>query len=185
MTTMAGGAGNCPPADGPVWALTNWRPVSKGYVGRRSRRHIYDSQVEDEMARQTRKAVEQRTRPGGQAQQRLAARQEAAKKGAETRRHKREAQVAEVATQKAALKKHEAKLVAETRKMLEAEAAAEAQEQQAPGADGQTRRAAGPMVTVALRGESAQHFRALAATQGLSLSKLLVRMMEVFEVHQP
>jgi hypothetical protein len=37
------------------------------------------------------------------------------------------------------------------------------------------------MVTVALRGESAQRLRALAAKEGLSLSKFLVRMMEVFE----
>jgi hypothetical protein len=37
------------------------------------------------------------------------------------------------------------------------------------------------MLTVALRGESAQRLRALAAKDGLSLSKLLVRMMEVFE----
>jgi len=32
-----------------------------------------------------------------------------------------------------------------------------------------------------LRGESAQRLRALAAAQEMSLSKLLVRMMEVFE----
>ena len=32
-----------------------------------------------------------------------------------------------------------------------------------------------------LRGESAQRLRALAAKEELSLSKLLVRMMEVFE----
>jgi hypothetical protein len=37
------------------------------------------------------------------------------------------------------------------------------------------------MVTVALRGESAQRLRALAAAQEMSLSKLLVRMMEVFQ----
>jgi len=148
------------------------------------------------------KAVEQRT------QQRLAARKQAAEKGAETRRLKREPQVAEVATKKAALKKHEAELVAETRKMLEAEAAAEAQagqpkpaptapqaartqKTQPQGAERQTKRpernvaqtgrASGPMVTVALRGESASRLRALAAAQEMSLSKVLVRMMEVFE----
>jgi len=69
------------------------------------------------------KAVEQRT------QQRLAARKEAAKQGAETRRSKEGAPLADVATKKAALKKHEAKLVADTRKMLDAEAAAEAKAQ--------------------------------------------------------
>ena len=37
------------------------------------------------------------------------------------------------------------------------------------------------MATVALRGESAQRFRALAEKQGLTLAKLLLRMMEVFE----
>jgi len=188
------------------------------------------------MAKQTRKqAVEERT------QQRLAARKEAARKSAETRRAKFERQHPEVAEKKAALKKHEAKLVVETRKMLDAEAAAEAQAEQpkpaptapqAPKAekpqpqgaerfdDAQHRRqtkrpgrsvpstvlgtgaqdkpasnatlrssdasslrstSRGAMATAALRGEQAQHFRALAASQGLSLSKLLVRMMEVFE----
>jgi len=37
------------------------------------------------------------------------------------------------------------------------------------------------MATVALRGEQAERFRAMAAKDELSLSKLLVRMMEVFE----
>ena len=108
-------------------------------------------------------AVEQRT------QQRLAARKEAAQRGVETRRRNREArEQAQVAAQ-----------------------AAEPQGQQAQVADGQTGRpernvaqkgrASGPMVTVALRGESAQRLRALAAAQQMSLSKLLVRMMEVFE----
>jgi len=166
------------------------------------------------MAKQTkRQAVEERTRkrPVPSEAEGLAARKEAAKKEAETRRHKREAQVAEVATQKAALKKHEAELVAETRRTLEAEAAAEPQAEQAKpapavpqaakakkpqtqGADrhtkrpernvAQTGRAAGPMVTVALRGESAQRLRALAVAQQMSLSKLLVRMMEVFEAQE-
>ena len=122
------------------------------------------------MAKQTKKqAVEQRT------QQRLAARKEAAQKGAETRRRNQEArEQAPVAPQ-----------------------AAEPQGQQAQAAYGQSKRpgrnvaqaglarpggqASGPMVTVALRGESAQRLRALAAKDGLSLSKLLVRMMEVFE----
>ena len=116
------------------------------------------------MAKQTRKqAVEQRT------QQRLAARKEAAQRGVETRRRNREErEQAQVAPQ-----------------------AAEPQQGQAQAADGQTKRpernvaqkgrAAGAMVTVALRGESAERVRALAAAQGMSLSKLLVRMMEVFE----
>jgi len=131
------------------------------------------------------RAVEKRT------QQRLAARNEAAKKGAETRRHKREEQLAEVTAKQTALKKHEATLVAETRKMLDAEAAAQGEQPPAQAADGQTKRpernvaqtgrAAGPMATVALRGEPAQRLRALAAAQEMTLSKLLVRMMEVFE----
>ena len=148
------------------------------------------------------KAVEQRT------QQRLAARQEAAQKSAETRRAKREEQPAEVAAKKAALKKHEDKLVAETRKMLDAEAAAQphvgepkpaptapqaakTQKAQPQVAERQTKRperagaqkgrAGEPMATVALRGEQAERFRALAAKHELTLSKLLVRMMEVFE----
>jgi hypothetical protein len=37
------------------------------------------------------------------------------------------------------------------------------------------------MATVALRGESAQRLRALAAAQQMNLAKLLVRMMEAFE----
>jgi len=45
----------------------------------------------------------------------------------------------------------------------------------------QDKQASGPMVTVALRGEPAQRLRALAAAQEMSLSKLLVRMMEAFE----
>ncbi len=144
------------------------------------------------MAKQTRKqAVEQRTRQGRQAQQRLAARQEAVKKGAETRRRKREELPAEVAAKKAELKRHEAKLAAESKKMRDAESAAGVQKQEAPVASqptqrperklAQAERAGGPMVTVALRGESAQRLRALAAAHEMSLSKLLVRMMEVFE----
>jgi hypothetical protein len=172
------------------------------------------------MAKQTKKqAVEERT------QQRLAARKEAAQRGAETRRARFEQQHPEVAEKKAALKKHEAKLVAETRKMLDAEAAAEPQTEQpkpaptapqAPkaekpqpqGAERQTKRpersvaqdrpaadatlrssdasslrstSRGAMVTVALRGEQAERLRALAAKHELTLAKLLVRMMEVFE----
>jgi D-alanyl-D-alanine carboxypeptidase len=110
------------------------------------------------------------------------------------------------------LKKHEARLVAETRKMLDAEAtaaaqaeqpkpaptapqAATAQKPQAQGAEPQTKRpeasraqdkrAGGAMATVALRGEQAERVRALAAKHEMSLSKLLVRMMEVFEACQP
>jgi len=115
------------------------------------------------MARAQNKAVEQRT------QQRLAARREAAQRGVETRRRNREArEQAQAAPQ-----------------------AAEPQAQRAQAADRQTKRpernvaqdkqASGAMVTVALRGESAQRLRALAAAQQMSLSKLLVRMMEVFE----
>ena len=37
------------------------------------------------------------------------------------------------------------------------------------------------MVTVALRGESAARLRTLAASQSLSLAKLLVRMMDSLE----
>ena len=186
------------------------------------------------MAKQTKKqAVERRTqqRPVPSEAERLAARKEAAKKSAETRRRNREVQLPEVATKHAALKKHEAKLVAETRKMLEAEAAAEADAQaeqpkpaptapqaakgekpQPQGAKPQTKRpernvaqdrpaadatlrssdasslrstSRGAMATVALRGEQAERLRALAAKHELTLAKLLVRMMQVFEVHQP
>jgi hypothetical protein len=115
--------------------------------------------------------VERRT------QQRLEARRETAQRGVETRRRKREA-------------REQAHGPAQ---------AAEPQEQQAQAADRQTRRpernvpstslgtgaqtgrASGPMVTVVLRGESAQRLRALAAAQEMTLSKLLVRMMEAFE----
>jgi len=109
------------------------------------------------------RAVEKR------AQQRLAVRKEAAQRGAETRRRNREA----------------------PEKAHAAAQAAEPQEGRAQAADRQTRgpernvaqkgRAGGPMATVALRGESAQRLRALAAAQHMSLSKLLVRMMEAFE----
>jgi len=118
------------------------------------------------------KAVEQRT------QQRLAARKEATKNGAETRRRKREAQ----GKPQSAKAQEQAHVAAR---------AAEAQGRQAQAADRQTKRpgrnvaqegrASGAMVTVALRGESAERLRALAAAQQMSLSKLLVRMMEVFE----
>ena len=109
------------------------------------------------------RAVERRTH------ERLAARKEAAHESAETRRRKQE----------------------EQKQPPEAPRAAEPQQGQAQAADGQTRRpgravaqagrASGAMVTVALRGESAQRLRALAAKHEMSLSKLLVRMMEVFE----
>jgi len=147
------------------------------------------------------RAVEKRTH------ERLAARKEAGKKGAETRRAKREEQLVEATAKKAALKKHEDKLVAETRKMLDAEAATEAKGQQAEAGKRQSKRPERPtpstsllrpgsgqvgtgaqksdssvaMATVALRGEQAERFRALAVAQQLSLSKLLVRMMQVFE----
>jgi hypothetical protein len=138
------------------------------------------------------KAVEERT------QQRLAARKEAAKQGAEARRTKREERLAEADTKKAELKKHEDKLVAETRKALDAEknlqerqsAISKAMDarrrgpdgpEKAKAAQGKPAAARGAMATVALRGEQAEHFRALAAKHELSLAKLLLRMMEVFE----
>jgi len=109
------------------------------------------------------RAVEKRT------QQRLAARKEAAQRGVETRRRNREArEQAPVAPQ-----------------------ADQEQGRQAQAADRQTKRperdvaqkgrAAEAMATVALRGEQAERFRALAAKHELTLAKLLVRMMEVFE----
>jgi len=49
------------------------------------------------------------------------------------------------------------------------------------GTGAQKGRDLGPMATVALRGEQAERFRALAAKEELTLAKLLVRMMEVFE----
>jgi hypothetical protein len=118
------------------------------------------------------KAIEKRT------QQRLAARTEAAKRGAERRRRNQEA-------------KAKGQRPGTGKPAPVAAQAPQPQKQQAQAADGQTKRpernvaqkgrAAGPMVTVALRGESAQRLRALAAAQEMSLSKLLVRMMEVFE----
>ena len=125
------------------------------------------------MAKQTKKrAVEQRT------QQRLAARKEAAQRGVEARRRNREA-------------KGKGQRPEAGKQALVAAQAPEPQEPQAQAADGQTKRpernvaqkgrASGPMVTVALRGESAQRLRALAVAQQMSLCKLLVRLMEVFE----
>jgi D-alanyl-D-alanine carboxypeptidase len=125
------------------------------------------------MAKQTKKqAVEQRT------QQRLAARKEATQKGVETRRRNREAQ----GKPQSAKAQEPAPGAAQ---------AAEAQQGQAQVADGRTKRperpgaqdkrAGGAMATVALRGEQAERFRALAAKHELTLAKLLVRMMEVFE----
>jgi D-alanyl-D-alanine carboxypeptidase len=135
------------------------------------------------MARQTRKAVEQRTqqRPVPSEAEGLAARREAVQRGVETRRRNRQQRQPETAANKPELKQHETKLAAEATKTLEAESTADTQEPKAVVADTREGRAAQAMATVALRGEQAQHFRALAATQGLSLSKLLVRMMEVFE----
>ena len=111
-------------------------------------------------------------------QQRLAARKEAAQRGVETRRRNQEAKV----KGQPAKAREQAPVAPQV---------AQPQEQQAQAADRQTKRpertvaqkgrAAGAMVTVALRGESAERLRALAAKEELSLSKLLVRMMEVFE----
>ena len=118
------------------------------------------------------RAVEERT------QQRLAARKQAAQRGVETRRRNREAQ-------------GKPKPAVTQKKADVAPQAAEAQEQQAEVAKRQTKRAEratarssearAAMATVALRGEQAERFRALAAKEGLTLAKLLVRMMEVFE----
>ena len=105
------------------------------------------------------RAVEERTR------QRLAARKEAAQRGAETKRRKRE-QAAQSAP-----KPEVASQVAEERT-------------ERPERDVAQQKAAtdrGPMVTVALRGEPAARLRALAASQKLSLAKLLVRMVDSFE----
>jgi len=116
------------------------------------------------MPRQTRaaqhRAVEERTR------QRLAARKEAAQRGAETKRRKRQQ-----ATQGAPERKVAPQEVVEERT-------------ERPERDVARQKAAsdrGEMVTVALRGESAARLRALAASQKLNLSKLLVAMMEAFE----
>jgi len=104
-------------------------------------------------------AVEKRTR------QRLAARKEAAKKGAETKRRKR-GQAAQSAP-----KPEVASQVAEEQKERPERSVAQNRPPHDPAA----------MVTVALRGAPAARLRALATKDGLSLSKLLVRMMEVFE----
>ena len=105
------------------------------------------------------RAVEERTR------QRLAARKEAARRGAETKRRKRE-QAAQSAP-----KPEVASQVADERT-------------ERPEGDGARNRPIsdrGPMVTVALRGESAARLRALAAGHKLSLAKLLLRMMDSLE----
>jgi len=111
-------------------------------------------------------------------QQRLAARKEAAKRGAETRRRNQEARAKGQAAEAA-------------KQALVAARAAAAQKQQPPAGDeqtgrperkvAQTGRAVGPMATVALRGEQAVRFRALAAARGVSLARLLVQMIEAFE----
>jgi len=116
------------------------------------------------MAKQTKKqAVERRTH------ERLAVRKEAAQRGAETRRRKREVpEQTESATQPTQLQGQQPESVQQQTKRPEASTA---RKSDSPGA----------MATVALRGEQAERFRALAAAQEMSLSKLLVRMMEVFE----
>ena len=110
-------------------------------------------------------AVEKRT------QQRLAARKEAAQRGVETRRRNREARE----------QAHVGPQAAEPQGKQGQVADRKAGRAQRTGA--QDKRASGAMVTVALRGEPAQRLRALAAAQEMSLSKLLARMMEVFEAH--
>jgi len=155
-----------------TWGCIRVRDMSVGVVAGTAN----DSQEEDRMPRQTRaakkRAVEQRT------QQRLTARKEAAQRGVETRRRNQEAKV----KGQPAKARKQAPVAAQV---------AQPQEQQAPVAGRQTKRperavaqdkrAGGAMVTVALRGESAQRLRALAAAQEMSLSKLVVRMMELFE----
>jgi len=111
------------------------------------------------------RAVEQRTG------QRLAARKEATQRGVETRRRNREArEQAQAAPQAAKAQGRRGQV-----------AGGKAGRARRTGA--QDKRASGAMVTVALRGEPAQRLRALAAAQEMSLSKLLARMMEVFEAH--
>jgi hypothetical protein len=113
------------------------------------------------------RAVEERT------QQRLAARKEAAKRGAETKRRKREeaarhtdgGQAQGAPGQEVASQVAEEQTKATPPKVAQQKAATDR----------------GPMVTVALRGESAARLRALAASQGLSLAKLVLRMMDSLE----
>jgi len=116
------------------------------------------------MAKQTKQqAVEQRT------QQRLAARKEAAQRGAETRRRKRAArEEANAATPEAEPQGQQPEMGKRQTKRPERPTAQKSDSSAA-------------MTTVGLRGESAQRFRALAEKEGLTLAKLLVRMMEVFE----
>jgi len=102
-------------------------------------------------------------------QQRLAARNGATQKGVETRRRNREARK----------EAHTAPQVAEPQP---GQAQAADSHTERPERDvAQKGRASGPMATVALRGEQAERFRALAAKHEMTLAKLLVRMMEVFE----
>jgi len=123
------------------------------------------------MAKQTKKqAVEKRT------QQRLAARKEAAERGVETRRRHREAREhPPVAPQAAEPQAEQPQAPKRLRKRPQRTVA-----QDKPAADRGAPARPG-MATVALRGESAQRFRALAEKEGLTLAKLLARMMEVFE----
>jgi len=122
------------------------------------------------MAKQTRKhAVEQRT------QQRLAARKDATQRGVETRRRNRESrEQANAATHEAEPQAQQPEMGKRQTKRLEANTVRKSEAR--PGGQ-----ASAAMATVALRGESAQRFRALAEKEGLTLAKLLVRMMEVFE----
>jgi hypothetical protein len=93
-------------------------------------------------------------------------RREAAQRGGETRRRKRE-QAAQGA--------------------LEPEVAPRSPERsERPERNvAQEGRASGPMVTVALWGESAARLRALAASQNLSLAKLLPQTMDSLDPHSP
>ena len=117
-------------------------------------------------------AVEQRT------QQRLAARQEAAQRGVETRRRNQEARI-----ERQRAEAQEQPQVAPQASEPEPQAGQVASEQtrRTQRNVAQKGRASGSMVTVALRGESAQRLRALAVAQQMTLSKLLVRMMDSLE----
>jgi len=124
------------------------------------------------MAKQTKKqAVEQRT------QQRLAARQQAAQRGVETRRRNREArEQAQVAPQAAEAQEQKPAVAKRRTKLRERAAPATSL-----GTGAHDKGPSEAMATVALRGEQAVRFRALAAARGVSLARLLVQMIEAFE----
>lgn len=114
------------------------------------------------------KKAEQNQAVAERTQQRLAARTEAAQRGAETRKRTRD-QVTQVAEEPQVA----APVANEQTERPEANVA-----QEKPNMDG------GAMVTVALRGAEAERLRRLAKEQEVSLSKLLVWMMDCFERNQ-